>query len=330
MIIFYINVIELNSGWGAECFVNRGFINNGHKTLTLDYRKHQYKLSKHFLKLTSTIDVLFIQRGDGFPLELLESVSCPRFFWASELVERNRDQDRLLASGLFQHIFVRTPRCKDIIVQNKWASDRHVSVLLSGFDETTHKHNVSVDKDIDILFIGNVLPRRRLWLNCLNEDFNITEVQAFGPEMTGLINRAKIVLNIHAEDFLDTETRVFEVLGCGSFLITEKLSIESPFSADIHLVEVADLNQMKSKIKYYLDHPIEREYIAKHGHAEAMRKHTYTQRAESIANVFCKYTTHSSQTCIDTQKVRNYALKELILRQISRLPFLNVQRLFSQ
>ena len=63
MNIFYINVIELNAKWGAEYFVNRGFIANGHQTFTLDYRKYRSFLAKKFLEMQEDFDVVFLQRG---------------------------------------------------------------------------------------------------------------------------------------------------------------------------------------------------------------------------------------------------------------------------
>ncbi len=318
MKIFYINVIEQNAGWGAECFVNRGFLCNGHETITLDYRKHRHNLEKSFLSIERDFDILFLQRGDWFPLGLLKAVNRPRIFWASELVARNRDQDRLLCSGLFDHIFVRTQTCKNIIVNKGWVSDTKVSILLSGFDETVQYKMPAVDKDIDVLFVGNILPRRREYLYYLKRYFNIVEANAFGPEMTNLFNRAKIILNIHAEVFTDTETRIFEALGCGAFLLSEKLSEDNPFAPGVHLVEVNNLYQMAEKIDYYLRNGEERKAIACRGYEEALSKHTYTHRAKEIANLFSTYIKPTFQPSINTSKVKAYAKKEFIIRQLYR------------
>lgn len=319
MKIFYINVIEQNAGWGAECFVNQGFLHNGHETITLDYRKNRNNLTKNFLSIANDFDVLFLQRGDGFPLELVEAVNRPRIFWASELVARNRDQDRLFRSGLFDHIFVRTNTCKNIILKKGWVSDENVSILLSGFDETVQYPIPLAHKDIDVLFVGNVSPRRRKWLDHLKKNYGIVEANVFGTEMTTLLNRGKIILNIHAEDFRDTETRVFEALGCRSFLLSEKLSEESPFTSEIHLVETDDLSQMAEKIDYYLNKGDEREKMSNCGHQEALAKHTYTKRAEDIADLFSKYIKPSSQPPIHIRKVKAYAKQELIIRNSQRL-----------
>lgn len=319
MKIFYINVIEQNAGWGAECFVNRGFLRNGHETITLDYRKNRNNLTKNFLSIANDFDVLFLQRGDGFPLELVEAVNRPRIFWASELVARNRDQNRLFRSGLFDHIFVRTNTCKNIILKKGWVSNENVSILLSGFDEAIQYPKPLAHKDIDVLFVGSISPRRRKWLDHLKKNFDIVEANVFGTDMTTLLNRSKIILNIHAEDFRDTETRVFEALGCRSFLLSEKLSEETPFISGVHLIEVNDLSKMAEKIDYYLKKGDEREKIADYGHREALAKHTYTKRAEDIADLFSKYIKPSSQPPIHIRKVKAYSKKEFFIRNLQSL-----------
>jgi Glycosyl transferases group 1 len=317
MIIFYINVIEENTGWGAEFFANRGFLNNGNQTITLDYRKNRYWLSNRFFELNQNFDLLFLQRGDGFPLELLCAVKRPCFFWASELVSRCRDQDRLFESRIFNHAFVRTQNCIDEIAQKGWMDRNNLSVLLSGFDEAVHFKINNIEKDIDILFVGSMLPRRSEWIESLSRHHSIRIEQAFGSEMVKLFNRAKIILNIHAEDYLDTETRVFEALGCGSFLLSEKLSKENPFTSGKHLVEAECFEDMAEKIHYYLKHDDEREAIANKGYTEALRKHTYTKRTEYISSIFLRYLDNSSSgSPIDRIHIYPYWFKEKFLRAV--------------
>lgn len=318
MKIFYVNVIEQNAGWGAECFVNRGLLRNGHHTITLDYRVHRQSLARKFLEVDD-FDVFFLQRAEGFPIKLLKAVNRPRFFWASELVSRCRDQDPLLASGLFEHIFVHSQQCKKTVVNKGWQSAECVSVLLNGFDETVQYRIPNIRKDIDVLFVGNILPRRRLWLDSLKKYFNIVEQNVYGQEMTKLFNRSKIVLNIHAEDYLDTETRIFEALGCGSFVLTERLSSESPFSSGIHLVEVDNIDEMVEKIDYYLKNDDIREAIASQGYAEAISNHTYTIRAEEITSYFQKHLRQYVGPALKHGLIKSYARRQLVYNSVNGL-----------
>ena len=305
MDILYINVIEQNAGWGAETFLNNGFQSLGHNVTNLDYRKHRQVLATK-LKQVPDFDVLFLQRGDRFPPYLLKACNRPKFFWASELVSRNRDQDILLKSNLFNHIFVHSDECKSRIIQNQWAMRDKLTVMLNGFNPKLH-YKMDETKDIDILFVGSILPRRKKILRELQTEFNIRICKAFGKEMSNLFNRSKIVLNIHAEEFLDTETRIYESLGCGAFVISEKLSSENPFIPNMHYIEVNNIDEMKNQINYYLDNPIERENIAQNGYKEAKSKHSYQKRAEQLVNKFNQHVTVSSQETFNTKKLTFYS-----------------------
>jgi hypothetical protein len=287
MKLLYVNVIEQNAGWGAEWFMNSAFQTLGHNTYCLDYRKNRHSLYDHFMKIPPC-DVFFLQRGDHFPLAIVRSVRTPRVFWTSELVARCRDHDHLLQSGLFDHIFMRTQSCIDAVISTGRLQRGQCSVLLSAFDEKTHRPISDESKDIDILFAGSVSARRKIILDRLSEIHKVTIASAFGEEMVKLINRAKVVLNIHGGDFLDTETRVYEVLGCGAFLLTEKLSPENPFSC-LDLAQFDSFDDLVDKVRYYLAHDEEREAIAEHGHRSALDGHTYAHRAQQIIDTISSY-----------------------------------------
>ena len=317
MKILYINVIEQNAGWGAENFINDGFNALKHDVVNLDFRKNRNQLAPK-LKNINDIDILFLQRGDRFPLYLLNACNIPKFFWATELVSRNRDQDRLLKSNIFNHVFVHSNKCKQQIIEKKWLPEENITVILNGFDPSLHK-KLNLEKDIDLLFIGSTLPRREKIFNELRKKYNLKVYSAFGEEMVRLFNRAKIVLNIHAEEFLDTETRIFEALGCGAFVISEKLSSENPFISGEHYIEVSNLKTMDEKIDFFLNHESERKKIALEGHKEALKKHTYIVRAEQFINTFQKYKLQKNSTSFNPTKLKLFSIYEQLKLFIKKL-----------
>lgn len=316
MKILYINVIEQNAGWGAENFINDGFNALGHEIINLDFRKYRNQLTSK-LSSIKDIDVLFLQRGDGFPLYLLNACNVPKFFWATELVSRNRDQDRLLKSNIFEHVFVHSNECKKRIIEKKWIPEEKLTVILNGFDPKIHK-KLNSKKNIDLLFIGSTLERREQIFKEIRKKHKLEVYSAFGDEMVNLFNRSKIVLNIHAEEFLDTETRIFEALGCGAFIISEKLSSENPFIPGKHYIEVSNLKTMDEKIDYYLNHKPEREKIALEGYKEALKKHTYTMRAEQFINMFQNYNLQNDSTSFDITKLKLFAIYERVKQLIKK------------
>ena len=287
--ILYFGVFS-HVGWGAETFINEGFKKLGHETLCIDYRKNRDMLTTNtYIELLDDDppDVVFIQRGDMFPISIIElfnDLEIPVVWWASELVSRCRDQDRLLAHfDNFDHIYFHTSDCIKLACDK--FDDRiknRSSVLLNGFDRNIYEFNNMIEKDIDILFCGNITKRRQNILSSINNVFKVNVVsKIYGKEVCDLFNRSKIVLNIHADDFLDTETRVFEVIGSGGFLLTEKLSLDSPLKNMIHYVEFENIQELLWRINYYLNSNEYRSVVSTHGYLESTN-HTYDTRAMEI------------------------------------------------
>jgi hypothetical protein len=297
MRILYINKIGTNAGWGLETFLNQSLLENGVETICVDYQKNSYALARILLNITENFDALLLQRGCGYliPLEILKSIKRPKFLLFTELVARNLNQHYLLNSGIFEHIFFRSLSCIDWVANKGWLNQHQMSLFLSAINTDFHRP-INTIKDIDILFVGTLLPRRQKIISELANSFSVTTCSAFGQEMVNLINRAKIILNIHGEDFLDTETRVYETLACKGFLLTEKLSSENPFQDCIHLVEAKGIKDLKDKIAYYLDSNTSRQEIAEAGYQEVTYNHTFRDRAKQIKQVIEPYVTTQTPT----------------------------------
>jgi spore maturation protein CgeB len=106
-----------------------------------------------------------------------------------------------------------------------------------------------------------------------------------------IYNASKIVINYmghYGEDIDENKVyqaspRVFETLGCGSFqMVDGKRDVLALFESGEHLVCFKEISEVKELVKYYLDHPQEREEIAQKGHSEVLAKHTYVHRIEEL------------------------------------------------
>ena len=106
--------------------------------------------------------------------------------------------------------------------------------------------------------------------------------RAFGREMARIYSSSKIVFNKSILNELNM--RVFEALASGSLLITDRIKngLTELFSEDTDLVCYSSDEDLISKLKFYLNHPAERESIAKQGHESVMARHTYDHRAQQI------------------------------------------------
>ncbi|WP_310415805.1 glycosyltransferase [Chamaesiphon sp. OTE_8_metabat_110] len=296
MKILYINQIETCAGWGLETFINQYLLEFGATTICVDYEKNAYSLAHELLKINENFDVVLLERGCRYliPIEILKAIKRPKIFLLTELVARNPNEHYLLNSGIFEHILFRSLPCMDEALAKGWLARHQLSLFLSAIDPSFHRYIENTPKDIDILFVGNLLPRRQEIIDELNKSFVVTIYTVFGQDMVKLINRAKIILNIHGTDLLDTETRVYETLACKGFLLTESLSRESPFQNGIHLVEAKNISDLKEKIAYYLDNDFDRESIAESGYQEVIHQHTFQQRAKQLIQTIEPYlSTHS-------------------------------------
>ena len=330
MRILYFSVIEQHAGWGAEYFLNKAMLRKGISTYPIDYRKNRHRIARILLEFGLPFDAVLVQRGDHFPLEVVTSLCGPRVFLFTELLERCSDADHLFRSDIFDAYLVRGPRCKRILADRGHPAQNKIHYFLSSVDPETFFPQER-EKEFDCVFVGSITPRREAILHELSKHFRIEVRRAFGREACDLFNQAKIVLNIHADSFLDTETRVYEVLASGSLLISEALSEENPFRPGVHYVEAASAEDLESAVAYYLNNPAERIGIAQAGYREVIAGHTFDCRAEQLDGLFRALitATRDSSGRIDTKALKVQAFHETLCQVTSamRWPFDVVQSL---
>lgn len=99
-------------------------------------------------------------------------------------------------------------------------------------------------------------------------------------EMPIIFNQSKINLNITAKSIRSgLSLRIFDVLGCGGFLITNyQAELPDVFDIGTDLVAYESMEHLKELCAYYLAHDEEREAIAKNGYEKVKNMHTYDVR----------------------------------------------------
>jgi spore maturation protein CgeB len=77
--------------------------------------------------------------------------------------------------------------------------------------------------------------------------------------------------------------RNFEVPGCGGFMLTGRAeNIEQYYEPGRELVLFDGADDLRQKVRYYLDHPDERDEIAIAGYERTLRDHTYELRFREL------------------------------------------------
>jgi spore maturation protein CgeB len=124
-----------------------------------------------------------------------------------------------------------------------------------------------------------------LWLQSPIRQFHQKHYVA-EEEKSRAFNAAKIVLNnLHfAEKSMNA--RSFEAAGCGAFQIMDRQpDLQDFFVPEEEVVTFDSLDELKTKIRFYLRHDSERERIARRGFERAHRDHTYERRLSRMLEV---------------------------------------------
>jgi spore maturation protein CgeB len=109
--------------------------------------------------------------------------------------------------------------------------------------------------------------------------------------MYEIISQSKITLNNHIDDAKNeaANMRLFEATGVGTCLLTDwKENLHELFEPDREVVTYKSVEECIEKVKWLLDHPQEREAIAKAGQARTLKDHTFAQRAIQLDEIIRK------------------------------------------
>ena len=163
------------------------------------------------------------------------------------------------------------------------------------FDPDIHRKH-SLPKILNISFVGSLGGRFRyksfFWsgkkifkergklIYLLKKKFNLFSGNFYFEDLAVANSISKIVFNRSVED--DVNMRVFETMGCGSLLVTNRIGPGQDllFKTGEHLVEYKTKKELIDTVRYYLHHDEERERIAEKGRDLALKKHTYAHRMD--------------------------------------------------
>jgi len=220
----------------------------------------------------------------------------------------------------FQPIIAAAPRYDYIFCQGTEANELLAKAGIAGTHwlpmacDTFYHHPVEVSEQEkkrygnDLTFVGSFYPNRAGLLERLMEfDLGIwgpgwehlpaesslrKHVRGLQvtPDIWGKIyNASQIVLAPHYQDLSNrypvyqASPKIFEAMACGAFVLSDnQRDVLNLFQTGVHLEVFYDLDELKKKIQYYLNHPEERLKIARQGRQEVVDHHTYIKRIERL------------------------------------------------
>jgi glycosyltransferase involved in cell wall biosynthesis len=241
-------------------------------------------------------DVQLFIRGDGLPPEFIAALSGLKVCWHSELLPDGRTPNLMAQNRL--EVLKRNLEAFDLlavhdnaVVEFIRAQCRHPKVLFVpsyGVIEGREGPGVALDqRAITIGFAGLPTPKRVKWvseLGALGVEVALPKDwqrggRIEGKEMLDFIRACRFFLNIHFSDQLNIETRVFEVLGCRTALVSEGLS--TPLvKAGEHFFRAAGPEDVKKLVSSL---PLEEaQRVADAGFQEAWQNHTMAGRCRVL------------------------------------------------
>lgn len=283
-----INLVgAFGNEWGAEHHVLNALRELGHEVAVFDHRRGQAQEA-----VDSNADLTLVLRADGIPADVIRRFPRPTVLWYGELIHPSPDVANDISSLKAAELDFNVKAFDYVCHQDHTALDtirelgaRRVFWVPNNGVSADFHGKLDVPKTHDIGFAGVLSPRRVRILNALQErGVYAVFKQVYGEEFNHFISECRVFLNIHFTDLPSTETRLHEVLGAGTFALSEMVSMPEMFTDGKHLAywRHADIDDLEAKIGYYLAHDDEREDIAAAGHRLVHSEYTYAQRCREL------------------------------------------------
>jgi hypothetical protein len=289
MIIHLVGAQRSNYPWGFENRLIPAIHELGHTLISTDFRQDCARLPE---LLQQKADLILVCKGEGIDPHLIESSPCVTVLWYAEQIGDSETWDETAVTrreelvfnlAAFDYVFSHDP--SNLTVYQKLGAEKVSSLPCAAIDPALNR-KLNIPKKYDVVFMGSKTARRRKLLESVQQKgITVYSPDIWNAEETNsLINESRIVLNLHLSDLLNTETRVAEVLGAGSLLLSETLSDPDLVRDGEHFVSFpqGDIDELAMRVLYYLDHETERETIATRGHDYFCHHHTFARRIQKI------------------------------------------------
>jgi glycosyltransferase involved in cell wall biosynthesis len=258
-------------------------------------------------------DIVLLIRGLGFRSWALEGARA-KFGWWVEADERVNEA--LSEAPWFDRFFFIN---SSSVEAARRAGYSHARYLSHAVDPSRFRPLAGTAKDLDFCFVGSWSKKRQRFIEAALE---VSENGAvYGPKwfrktfkdrrlrrvvkgryiegepLVRLYNRAKIVINVTewganaGASRSGMTMRLFEVPATGSFLLTDDSAETSrAVTPGQHVETFSDIEDFKTKLRFYLDHPEARERIAAQGLQHVRANHTYDQMADTLIAAYDELT----------------------------------------
>jgi len=161
-------------------------------------------------------------------------------------------------------------------------ANKNSHLVTEGYDEDAIFLVDNVDKLYDVSFLGSIYGDREKILRSIKAPLKVSS-NSFGEAHSEIVQRSKINLNMCTAD--GASDRVYKILAEEGFLLTNDwIGRESIFEDGVDLVIFTSIEDLNTKIEYYLQNDDRRSIIANHGY-ETNKKFSRVNWAKNILNI---------------------------------------------
>jgi hypothetical protein len=178
------------------------------------------------------------------------------------------------SEGLIDQIFVSLPTRGEFLAERGIAS----TFLPVGHIPSFGKWSGRDERDIDVLFFGRISNRRRKLLRHLRKEIArcgfalvVVERDCYGDERTELLNRSKIVLNLHKFPWEFPAMRLLMAMSCKALVVSEASPDTRPYADGDHLI-TSSIDSLADTLARYLREPDLRRRIVERAYRLVMEE----------------------------------------------------------
>jgi spore maturation protein CgeB len=318
--------------FGGDGILKKGFELNGHEVDTLDNRSinqefGQEELQKIVIDRSKNYDLLFMGKSElilGETLEKVKQNNIPIAIWYGDirptpekwLIEQLQHTDFFfMTSGgkMLKHYhslgkqklsaYMFNPSDPDILKQFQKPTKKKYDVLFTGSfynfaDDERFEVVKALCKRKDSLIIGSaqkLCDRNPFWK--LRDRLWKVHGQKYirGERYTNFIRKANIGIGVSAKNDIQyyTSDRFTHFISLGTFFLPKYFpGIEELFDPKTELDSFKNIDEMNSKLDYYLQNSEEREERAKRAHEKILNEYC----TQNIAKMLLEYINTSNST----------------------------------
>ncbi|MDP3683665.1 MAG: glycosyltransferase [Ignavibacteria bacterium] len=253
--------------------------------------------SPKFLEDFTVLGLKAYELHHAFESEILEKLNTDNFYPETDLIfsgsiitgygfheQRQRILEELLKSKIDIKLLVNLPEINSLDLFMRRSGYVAAKILDKTGLRSFAENNSRLRKS---LLLPGMPTRPKNYAKLLK----IIQPPVFGLEMLKVLSHSKIGFNSHGEIAGDyaANVRLFEVTGAGSCLITDwKKNLDNFFDIDKEVVAYKSTEECIEKVQWLINHPKERNEIAKAGQKRTLRDHTFKQRAERLNSIIQK------------------------------------------